>query len=74
MKNFLAGVAVLALMTGAASAGQTVPCNPATGNWVNASDVTCPDFGAGSPLRVRAKVVEVLPPPPPPEDAAPTIY
>lgn len=77
MKNILASVAVMALMAGAASAGQTVPCNPAVGNWVNASDVTCPDFGSGmqkpSPIKV-AVVVVPPPPPPPPEEEPVTIY
>lgn len=74
MKNFLASVAVMAFMAGAASAGQTVPCNPAVGNWVNASPVTCPDFGGGMqrPSPVKPHPV-FLPPPPAEEEEAPPV-
>ena len=39
-------LAALALLSTGATAKDR--CNPATGNWVNAATITCPDTGSGA--------------------------
>ena len=47
MKKIILTAASLIALTAAANAG-SLPCNPATGNWVNAATTTCPPLGSGA--------------------------
>lgn len=44
MKYIIALAAIALLGTGALAKDR---CNPATGNWINAAKITCPEQGSG---------------------------
>ena len=56
MKKIILTAASLIAFTAAANAG-SLPCNPATGNWVNAAHTTCPPLGSGADQSRIGKLV-----------------